>query len=156
MAASISPFFRSPFTDITGGIITHQFLGSCAREEMDLMDCLEAYGLDRGLKKCQHFLEDFRECQTKTKQFCRFMVNIMFLQFLFPCFHSILVFFLQIKQFKGAFAICCQFGRSFCGDRLGGRIFYYYYVVLFCLSKHCFFYLIQNHALIICQSSSSL
>ncbi|VVC92765.1 unnamed protein product [Leptidea sinapis] len=70
---SISPFFRSPFTDITGGMISHQMLGNCQKEEMRYMDCLEAYGLDRGRGKCLHLFGDFHECQTKTKQFQRFV-----------------------------------------------------------------------------------
>ncbi|CAF4914760.1 unnamed protein product [Pieris macdunnoughi] len=70
---SISPFLRSPFTDITGGLVSHQMLGKCQKEEMRYMDCLEAYGLERGRKKCAYLIEDFQECQTNTKQFKRFM-----------------------------------------------------------------------------------
>lgn len=72
---SISPFFRSPFTDITGGMISHQLLGQCQKEEAQYMDCLEAYGLDRGLRKCTHLLHDFKECQTSLLQFKRFAVS---------------------------------------------------------------------------------
>ncbi|KPJ10471.1 NADH dehydrogenase [ubiquinone] iron-sulfur protein 5 [Papilio machaon] len=70
---SISPFLRAPFTDITGGLVSHQMLGKCQKEEMRYMDCLEAYGLDRGRVKCAQIFEDFHECQTHTKQFKRFM-----------------------------------------------------------------------------------
>ncbi|CAH0590073.1 unnamed protein product [Chrysodeixis includens] len=69
---NISPFLRSPMTDITGGIISYQLLGECARQEMELMDCMEAYGLDRGLMKCQKYVEDYSECHRKVKQFRRF------------------------------------------------------------------------------------
>ncbi|XP_045502228.1 NADH dehydrogenase [ubiquinone] iron-sulfur protein 5-like [Colias croceus] len=69
---SISPFLRSPFTDLTGGMFSHQLLGTCQKEEMRYMDCLEAYGLDRGRNKCAYLFADFHECQTKTKQFKRF------------------------------------------------------------------------------------
>lgn len=62
-------------TDITGGIISYQLLGQCAKQEMELMDCMEAYGLDRGLKKCKKLVEDYRECHTKVKQFRRFYVS---------------------------------------------------------------------------------
>ncbi|XP_013193512.1 NADH dehydrogenase [ubiquinone] iron-sulfur protein 5 [Amyelois transitella] len=72
MAQTISPFIRSPFTDITGGLVSHQLLDRCAKQEMAFMDCLEAYGLDRGLKKCQALFEDFHECQTYCKQLKRF------------------------------------------------------------------------------------
>ncbi|XP_046970358.1 NADH dehydrogenase [ubiquinone] iron-sulfur protein 5 [Vanessa atalanta] len=70
---SISPYFRSPFTDITGGMVSHQMLGNCQKQEMRYMDCLEAYGLDRGRVKCGELFDDFHECQTKTKQFKRFV-----------------------------------------------------------------------------------
>ncbi|KAJ8718081.1 hypothetical protein PYW07_006011 [Mythimna separata] len=70
---SISPFLRSPFTDLTGGIHSHQMLGRCQKEEGRYMDCLEAYGLDRGKVKCKHLFGDFHECQTHTKEFKRFM-----------------------------------------------------------------------------------
>ncbi|XP_026763410.1 NADH dehydrogenase [ubiquinone] iron-sulfur protein 5 [Galleria mellonella] len=70
---SISPFLRSPFTDITGGMISHQLLGRCQLEEARYMECLEAYGLERGKVKCSHLFGDFHECQTMTKQFKRFV-----------------------------------------------------------------------------------
>ncbi|XP_075981495.1 NADH dehydrogenase [ubiquinone] iron-sulfur protein 5-like [Anticarsia gemmatalis] len=69
----ISPFIRCPFTDITGGIISHQLLGRCQKQEMDVMDCLEAYGLGRGLKKCQAYLDEYYECHTLNKQYRRFI-----------------------------------------------------------------------------------
>ncbi|KAG6454847.1 NADH dehydrogenase [ubiquinone] iron-sulfur protein 5-like [Manduca sexta] len=71
---SISPFIRSPFTDITGGMVSHQQLGRCQKEEARYMDCLEVYGLERGKVKCAHLFSDFHECQTWTKQFKRFVV----------------------------------------------------------------------------------
>ncbi|XP_049877139.1 NADH dehydrogenase [ubiquinone] iron-sulfur protein 5-like [Pectinophora gossypiella] len=70
---AVSPYFRSPFTDLTGGLVSHQLLGKCQKEEIRYMDCLEAYGLDRGKVKCQHLFGDFHECQTMTLQFKRFM-----------------------------------------------------------------------------------
>ncbi|KAM3956686.1 NADH dehydrogenase [ubiquinone] iron-sulfur protein 5-like [Aphomia sociella] len=69
---SISPFLRSPFTDITGGIVSHQLGSRCQLEEARYMDCLEAYGLERGKVKCSHLFGDFHECHTLTKQFKRF------------------------------------------------------------------------------------
>ncbi|CAK1553048.1 unnamed protein product [Leptosia nina] len=69
---SISPFLRSPFTDFTGGMVSHQLLGACQKQEIRYMDCLEAYGLDRGRVKCEHLFHDFHECQTKTLQYKRF------------------------------------------------------------------------------------
>lgn len=78
MPYSISPFFRSPFTDITGGMISHQQLGKCATEEMEMMNCMEAYGLDRGVRKCKALIIDFNECQKTHLQFKRFMVSKTF------------------------------------------------------------------------------
>lgn len=75
---NLSPLLRWPMTDITGGLISHQLLGRCAKQEMDLMDCMENYGLDRGLRKCKGYLDDFAECQTLKKQFLRFLVTINF------------------------------------------------------------------------------
>lgn len=72
---TLSPFFRSPFTDITGGLISHQMLGRCQKEEMRYMDCLEAYGLERGKRKCMCLFDDYHECHTFTKQFKRFIVS---------------------------------------------------------------------------------
>lgn len=72
---SISPFLRSPFTDITGGMISHQLLGRCQKQEAHYMDCLEAYGLDRGKRKCHDLLHDFKECQTSVLQYKRFVVS---------------------------------------------------------------------------------
>ncbi|XP_046970357.1 NADH dehydrogenase [ubiquinone] iron-sulfur protein 5-like [Vanessa cardui] len=73
MADQVSPFLRTIFTDITGGMLSHQLLGKCATQEMDMMDCIEAYGFDRGPRKCYSYIEDFKECQGKTKQFMRFV-----------------------------------------------------------------------------------
>lgn len=72
---NISPFLRSPFTDITGGMVSHQLLGRCQMQEMEMMDCMEAYGLERGLKKCRYLLDDYRECHTTLKQYKRFHVR---------------------------------------------------------------------------------
>ncbi|XP_011557069.2 NADH dehydrogenase [ubiquinone] iron-sulfur protein 5 [Plutella xylostella] len=73
MAQTISPFFRSPFTDLTGGMVSHHLLGRCQRQEIRLMDCLEAHGLDRGMRECGALIDDYRECHTLRKQFQRFM-----------------------------------------------------------------------------------
>ncbi|XP_045452282.1 NADH dehydrogenase [ubiquinone] iron-sulfur protein 5-like [Melitaea cinxia] len=73
MADQVSPFIRTIFTDITGSMLSHQMLGRCATHEMAMMDCIEAYGWDRGSRKCKPLIEEFKECQTNTKQFKRFM-----------------------------------------------------------------------------------
>uniref|UniRef100_U5ER62 Putative mitochondrial respiratory chain complex i n=1 Tax=Corethrella appendiculata TaxID=1370023 RepID=U5ER62_9DIPT len=68
---SLGPFFRSPFTDLTGVIINHQHYDRCGEFEMAAVDCLEAYGTERGAKKCKDLIEDFNECATRKKQFMR-------------------------------------------------------------------------------------
>lgn len=76
MPNTISPFFRSPFTDITGGMISEQLLGRCSNEEMALMDCMEGYGIELGRRKCTDYMDDFYECQKLIKQFSRFVVSL--------------------------------------------------------------------------------
>ncbi|GJQ78396.1 putative NADH:ubiquinone oxidoreductase, NDUFS5-15kDa [Trypoxylus dichotomus] len=68
---SLNPWFKSPFTDMTGALISHQWFGRCAKIEMKVIDCLEAYGLDQGLQKCDPLIQDFRECTNRQKQLQR-------------------------------------------------------------------------------------
>lgn len=70
----LSPMFRSPFTDIFGSIINHQQDGQCMRFEMNMVECFEAYGVDKGRVKCADLIDDFNECHNMTKQFLRHMV----------------------------------------------------------------------------------
>lgn len=72
---SLSPFLRTPFTDLTGSLINHQQYDKCGVFEMQVMDCLEAYGTERGKTKCQALIEDFRECVGMKKQLLRFNVS---------------------------------------------------------------------------------
>ncbi|XP_047000401.1 NADH dehydrogenase [ubiquinone] iron-sulfur protein 5 [Schistocerca americana] len=65
---SLGPFFRLPFTDLTGCMVNHQHYSRCAGFEMKMMDCLEAYGVERGKEKCKTLIEDFKECALRTKQ----------------------------------------------------------------------------------------
>ena len=62
------PFFRSPFMDLTGSLINHQTYGRCEDFEMSVMNCLEAYGAERGAKKCKDLIDDFHECSSLKKQ----------------------------------------------------------------------------------------
>lgn len=65
----LTPFLRIPFTDIFGVLVTNQWNGRCGDIEMKVIDCLEAYGLDRGMKKeCKLQLSDYNECLTNHKQ----------------------------------------------------------------------------------------
>lgn len=41
---------------------------------MTMIDCLEAYGMDMGVKKCKEIIEDFQECVGRKKQMQRFEV----------------------------------------------------------------------------------
>ncbi|KDR22009.1 uncharacterized protein LOC110827397 [Zootermopsis nevadensis] len=66
--ANVVPFFRSPFTDLTGSLINHQFYGKCEEMEMRMMNCLEAYGMDRGRTKCKDLHDDLQECFSHKKQ----------------------------------------------------------------------------------------
>lgn len=71
--ATVTPWLRSPFTDLTGNLINHQWYGHCAELEMKVMDCMEAYGMERGLIKCDTLIQDFKECFFREKQYSRFM-----------------------------------------------------------------------------------
>lgn len=69
MAAPVAPLLRTPFTDMFGITFTAQWVeGLCADLEMQVVDCLDAYGLDRGIKKCDALIQDFKECATRDKQ----------------------------------------------------------------------------------------
>ncbi|KAJ9591561.1 hypothetical protein L9F63_001915 [Diploptera punctata] len=69
--SNVVPYFRSPFTDLTGSLINHQTYGRCEDFEMRMMNCLEAYGAERGVKKCKDLIDDFHECSSRKKQMMR-------------------------------------------------------------------------------------
>lgn len=71
MAAHIAPAFRTPMTDLVGSVMTHQTGSRCADFEMRAMECLEAYGVQRGRVRCVDYLDDLRECTFKIKQLAR-------------------------------------------------------------------------------------
>jgi len=64
----ITPFFRSPFTDLTGALVNAQHQDKCGDMEMKMMECLEAYGIQKGKIKCADLIDDFQECYTMRKQ----------------------------------------------------------------------------------------
>lgn len=72
---SLSPFLRLPLTDLTGCLINHQTYDKCGKFEMKMMDCLEAYGAERGKKQCADLVADFQECVSMEKQLLRFHVS---------------------------------------------------------------------------------
>lgn len=77
---SLGPFLRTPFTDLTGSLINHQQYDKCGEREMNMMDCLEAYGMDRGQRKCVDLIRDFQECAGMKKQLMRFHVSFFSLK----------------------------------------------------------------------------
>lgn len=71
----VSPFFKTPLTDLTGCIINHQQYDKCGKFEMNMMECMEAYGFDKGKLKCKALIEDFQECTGEHKQRLRIEVS---------------------------------------------------------------------------------
>lgn len=70
----LSPYIRTGATDVFGQILNHQHMSKCAPFELNMMECMEAYGLDKGRVKCSDLIEDFNECKDKTKQMLRVKV----------------------------------------------------------------------------------
>lgn len=70
----VTPFLRIPLTDFTSSLMNMQMYERCGNFEMNYIDCLEAYGGERGKTKCKDLLEDLRECCTREKQFLRIKV----------------------------------------------------------------------------------
>lgn len=68
MATHFAPAFRTPLTDLVGGLVTHQTGARCADFEMRAMECLEAYGVQKGRVRCVDYLDDLRECTFQAKQ----------------------------------------------------------------------------------------
>lgn len=42
---------------------------------MRMMNCLEAYGVDRGANKCKDLMDDLQECSSLNKQVNYFYIN---------------------------------------------------------------------------------
>ncbi|KAI9585760.1 NADH dehydrogenase [ubiquinone] iron-sulfur protein 5 [Glossina fuscipes] len=68
---ALTPFFRLPLTDLTGCLVNHQTYDKCGELEMNMMECLEAYGGERGKKMCKDLIDDFGECVNMRKQMLR-------------------------------------------------------------------------------------
>ena len=49
-----------------------QTYDKCGDMELTMMECLEAYGMQRGIKMCKDYNEDFQECFGMKKQLKRF------------------------------------------------------------------------------------
>lgn len=65
------PWLKCFFTDFTSDHFSSQYFGRCANLELKFLDCMEAYGLYKGLQKCEDLLADYKECVYKRKQFDR-------------------------------------------------------------------------------------
>ena len=74
---NITPMIRLPFTDLFASLLTYQNHPDCARHEMRVVECMEAYGLPRSKEKCRTLILDFQECVVGTKQQarCDIMMN---------------------------------------------------------------------------------
>ena len=65
---SVPYFFKTPLTDITGSLFTHQNFGRCRNMEMKVINCFEAYGGERAKTSCKDLIDDYHECYLKFKQ----------------------------------------------------------------------------------------
>uniref|UniRef100_A0A224XQN7 Putative ubiquinone oxidoreductase n=1 Tax=Panstrongylus lignarius TaxID=156445 RepID=A0A224XQN7_9HEMI len=68
----VSSFLRTPLTDLTGTLVSHQGFGTCSHIEMKALNCLEAYGQYKSAEKCNDILQDYKECFQMNKQMKRF------------------------------------------------------------------------------------
>lgn len=73
--AVLTPYFRTPMTDLMGSIYNHQQYSRCSKFELSMMECLEAYGATTGRLKCSDYIDDFNECRSNAKQFLRVKVS---------------------------------------------------------------------------------
>lgn len=67
----ILPALSTPFSDLTGALISNQWFGKCAEMEMRVVDCMEAHGYRNCFEACALLMDDLRECNTKQKQIKR-------------------------------------------------------------------------------------
>lgn len=96
---SVQPVLRSPLTDLTGSILNHQYFGQCGQREMDMVECMEAYGVHQGRVKCKDLIEDFHECFSYDKQIFRYYVSLLSIfQFSNIVLCLFLLFFVLFRQ----------------------------------------------------------
>ncbi|CAB0019918.1 unnamed protein product [Nesidiocoris tenuis] len=67
----LSAYLRNPLTDLTGVMLTNQFMSPCSRLEEKTVNCFEAYGEQEGKRRCQDLIGDLYECVTRTKERAR-------------------------------------------------------------------------------------
>ncbi|XP_012222101.1 NADH dehydrogenase [ubiquinone] iron-sulfur protein 5 [Linepithema humile] len=68
-----APLFKTPITDVFFHVRNLQCLKECAHYELQLIDCMEAYGYHKGKEKCRLILSDMYECGVKFKRAQRVM-----------------------------------------------------------------------------------
>lgn len=73
---AVQPLLRTPLTDLTSCLLNHQHYGKCAQFEMEMVECMEAYGVHQGMKRCKPIMDDFNECVSMNKQIYRIFVSI--------------------------------------------------------------------------------
>ncbi|XP_076317341.1 NADH dehydrogenase (ubiquinone) 15 kDa subunit isoform X2 [Tachypleus tridentatus] len=64
-------FIRTPFTDFFGCLGASQGNLRCRDFELNMMNCLEAYGLRNGSEMCKNEIDDYKECRSQKKQIKR-------------------------------------------------------------------------------------
>ncbi|XP_067135244.1 NADH dehydrogenase [ubiquinone] iron-sulfur protein 5 [Centruroides vittatus] len=64
---------KTPFTDLFGQYGVSLAGRRCRDFEMNVVECLEAYGLRKGKKKCKDEIDDYNECTFALKQLKRVM-----------------------------------------------------------------------------------
>uniref|UniRef100_A0A6V7IQM7 Uncharacterized protein n=1 Tax=Bracon brevicornis TaxID=1563983 RepID=A0A6V7IQM7_9HYME len=70
----VTPIIKGPITDIFSAVGNFQNHQECWKRELELVDCLEAYGPLHGQTKCHDLMADLRECVIKGKQRQRFLI----------------------------------------------------------------------------------
>ncbi|XP_034236277.1 uncharacterized protein LOC117642312 [Thrips palmi] len=71
-----APLIRTPVTDMIGNLFSAQEGPTfCANMEMMMLNCLDQYGYNRGVKMCGGYIQDMEECRHQTLELMR--VNVM-------------------------------------------------------------------------------
>lgn len=71
-----APLVRTPITDWLGNLLSAQEGPTfCANIEMLMLNCLDQYGYNRGVKMCGGYMQDMEECRSQFFELMR--VNVM-------------------------------------------------------------------------------
>ncbi|XP_063994243.1 NADH dehydrogenase [ubiquinone] iron-sulfur protein 5 [Diachasmimorpha longicaudata] len=74
MDYQVPPHIKTPITDIFSNLHNFQNHPDCAIRELELVDCLEAYGPQHAERKCRVLMADLKECVFRTKQRHRLVI----------------------------------------------------------------------------------